>query len=399
MTRSTRIDRLVTSAIMVGPLALALFYAPVPEHLVLDPLSDDRCEIGAASEPVIPDVADVVVEPTPTPVQTGAEEQPSESGVTIEVDDPQPWQTPAPDFLFVMDGAVVLDHDADGSWGKGQVRDADVTDYWQWEKPARRKVLTPEMRRQVTAEYELFSGEGAVCRGTVQSLRVVTRASGDLLLMTSRTFEIEEDSRAFRNEAYAAGPWTLEGVIVPTSGDCEGALWAREVATSGKDHVYTSKLQTGGHLHARAQRLFAELPALHTMAGEYAEVYAEELKNGDVEAFEDRVAGHLEVRLWGEPLVGRAYVTVVYGVPGSMDCGDPSTSLAAVWSVDGDTWNLVNGDLEIDPMALLDRGGDGKLEIVGGRNPTLDRTLYTQEDDGTFLDVESVAVPFIGCPC
>lgn len=401
MTRFNRIDRLVPTFIMVAPLGLALFYAPMPEISVFQTETvEERCE--TAAEPVIPTVVAKPVVVTLTDEiapEVEVEVEVEADGEVVAEDVAPSWTTPAPGFLFVMNGALVLDHDADASWGYGRVQEADVADYWQWEKPARRKVLSPALRKMVTAEYELFDSSGAVCRGTVGGLRVVTRAAGDLLLMTPRTFELEEDTRAFKKEAFAAGPWTLEGTIEPTSGDCDGALWAREVGAADNEFVYTSKTLTEGPLHARAQRLFAGLDSLHQMAEDYNEMLAEELAAGEVEPFEDEVAKRLSLRLWGDPLQGRAYATVVYGVPGEAECGELPVSLAALWAIDGDTWTLVNDDLGLDPVAILDRGRDGNLELLGGRYPAIDRTLYTQTADGSFIDVESVTVPFIGCPC
>ncbi|MGB1275038.1 MAG: hypothetical protein ACPG77_04745 [Nannocystaceae bacterium] len=396
MTRSTRFDRLVTSAIMVSPLALALFYAPVPVIGTFGQDTDTRCETELVAEPVIPSVESQV----PAPPAPEAETPPASNPILSQPAEPDAeladFATPAADFLFVLDGAVLLDHDADASWGKGRVRSRETKVSTQWWKPARRKVLTADVRREVTAKYELYSAEGPVCQGTISELRVVTRATGDISMLGD---DLHETSRGFKNQAFAAGPWTLDGLIEADSGNCEGALWARRMEGDASALVYTSKVLREGDVYSRAQEAFAKLEPLHALAQAYAEVYAEEIASGDVEAFADHVANRLEVRTWSDPSARRRYVTVTFGIPGETECGALPSGHAALFAVDGEAWSVVNGDLRLDPAALLDRGNDGVLEIVGGRYASIDRTLYIQEPDGSFLDLESVTVPFVGCPC
>jgi len=396
MTRKTRFDRLVTSAIMVAPLALALFYAPIPAIGTLGQDTDTRCETELLPEPVIPSVQpQLPAQPEPTP-EAGTPDEPDASEWQAEDEATELFVTPAADFLFVLDGAVLLDHDADASWGKGHVRSRETGESSQWWKPARRSVLTPDVRRQVTAKYELYSAEGPVCQGSISELRVVTRATGDIAMLGD---DLHATSRTFKNQAYANGPWTLDGVIEADSGSCEGALWARRVEGKSNTHVYASKILREGNVFSRAQEAFAKLEPLHALATAYHEVYAEEIASGEVLSFADHVAGRLEVRAWSASDQGRIYVTVVFGIPGDAECGALPSGHAALFAVEGEAWSVVNGDLGLDPAALLDRGSDGLLEIVGGRYASIDRTLYTQEVDGAFIDLESVTVPFVGCPC
>ncbi len=380
----------------------------------------------------------VCATPTPEVVVVEVSGARSELEAPRVVSAPAPAVAPARDdlvtpdpLMFVLDGRVVIDPDADPEWGAARVR-ADQRTGW-----GARTVRRAVDKRRAPKDLLALSGEavtlygprGAVCEAELGALSVAARFSGDLNLVYEEEARMERgvaydqqrgaDARLDRrvNEhIYDEGPWSLEAAVTRAGArECEGAIWAR-LSSDPEPVVFAlaSSEERGSPLEraelTRAWAAFEQLPEFAAIQREFI-AFARE-QGATLESARASWTSHVELsrsaQLWRDPSGTRAYVSVLLGEPGVPSCGDFDGTLAALLQLELSSHEpalapvVVGRDLGARPIAVFDRDHDGVPELVTNSGLAVQRELLEREGEGDEAEydvVTDIEVSFYGCPC
>ncbi len=410
--------RIALGAIWLAPLGLALGLEGLHEDV------ERRCATPApAPEVVVVEVTSARSELEPPALDSAPESVVPAPSAAPAIDEPV---TPGP-LMFVLDGRVIIDPDADPEWGAARVR---ADQYSSWGARAVRRAVD---KRRAPKELLALSGEavtlygprGVVCEAELGALSVAARFSGDLSLV------YEEESRMQRGVAYDQerganarldrrvnehiydeGPWSLEAAITRSGArDCEGAIWAR-LSSDPEPVVFALAASDERGVpveHAefpRAWEAFERLPEYAAIRHEFMSFAREQgaTLESARESWERHVELERSVQLWRDPSGARAFASVLLGEPGVPSCGDFDGTLAVLLQLDLSTREaapvVVGRDLGARPIAVFDRDRDGVPELVTNSGLAVQRELLEREGGSEEYDVVTdIEVPFYGCPC
>ncbi|MCA9713550.1 MAG: hypothetical protein KC468_02535 [Myxococcales bacterium] len=381
-------------------------------ELARAPAEDEECAAPEAPELLVIEVPEQPAEtgpgcsPPPTPTTS-----PAPKAETLEASP----EAPGP-LMFVLDGRVLIDTDADPEWGRGRAR-ADA----RGAGPAR-SVRRAAARKSVPEDLWKLSGErvvlygpsGRVCEGRLDALSIAARYSGELELLYEEEARLGGDgvfdeardagvrlSRRVDERIYEDGPWSLEAALADTRGSCDGALWAR-LATDLEPAIYTtSAAGSPDERDAGAWDTVTELAAFRELRDGHV-TFSQELGASPSEAeaaWARFVAEERRVQRWRDPASGDTLVTVQLGAPGVPSCGEFDGTLAALLRAHGDGgFELLEAELGARPIAIFDRDHDGAPELIVSSGIAIELELLERDDDAYDV-VDQVEVPFFGCPC
>jgi hypothetical protein len=178
-------------------------------------------------------------------------------------------------------------------------------------------------------------------------------------------------------------------LVAPVEARCEGSLFAvARGAEPAARFMAVDAEPAAGPDAVEALALFRERPRYESMAADYAEYVGTEASWDDDEEVFERV-----IRFFDDPSGRR--VVVVGAISQQEGCG----GLDSIWAAfakdaDGQLHEIVSGDFEEPPSAILDSDGDGVFELLH----TFPTGTSLRRSDEDFPSV-STRAPSIDCPC
>ncbi|MEM7158869.1 MAG: hypothetical protein AAF799_38870 [Myxococcota bacterium] len=264
-----RIELVVGMGLLLGPLAYALTLEPQTEtELVI------VHEVAPAPEAFPQSETIPVLEPA-------AEAEPAAAEPA-----PEPIPEDAIAFAFVNEAGIVLDPDADPSWGKGRLRGHPGPAEYRAAKRADGTRVPAELWAQRGRTFDLYGREGKLCTVRIGDLSVLAQHNGpDLYEVFAGdgvdpidwdTFDPKSKSRRqIRHQVWRHttdfNPWLVAEPLDDES--CEGALWARDSRLPAPV-VLTRSMDANEHTGRRLAQ-FATSEELASNKSNYEEYYAE----------------------------------------------------------------------------------------------------------------------------
>jgi len=278
--------------------------------------------------------------------------------------------------MFVFKNLVVLEPDADATWGVGPVRIERSGDSVDGHQSVDITKVPAALAALSGIAVTLYGPRGRLCAGTL----------GDLSLFGhQRSFD---PSLAEATELPSMP--RLVAALTATDGPCEGALWARK-SDLPPPVVYARDPRPPAAEVARAvaaaklQPRFRDLQRAHTEF--LAEIEPDERK--EVTPWKQLLAKHLRTSLWRSP--ARTIAIVELGDPEAVSCDLYFTgSLTLVFAVKGDALTLLSADGSWLTKAVFDVEADGVLELLSPPASDLVSILASnyREVDGLYFPSE-----------
>jgi hypothetical protein len=304
----------------------------------------------------------------------------TDNTATSEVQPAQPSRPGSDQFLFVFRAAgntylklaelddepdqipVLPKHDKLKVFDKedtvaiGVVREADLPDaYGAW------------IGKQVIVDGS--------CKANVTGFAVVARLAGD------PGYAGIENEKWTANSVMKSGSVVLAGRL----DGCAKGTFARDAALA--PIIIPTPVENAGLVAEARSAILAS-----SAANDAAVEWAAHKQTG--EWYESTNFVTLVVR---HPKTGVTWIAI-QGRPDSDGCGGPDINVFGLYRVDAQGALIPVEERKSDlytVQQLLDVDGDGNLEIIG--RPWLGMDTYLVHPDGS--EIESIKVPFFGCPC
>jgi hypothetical protein len=311
-------------------------------------------------------------------------------------------QSPAFHFAHVLhDGGLrlVLTDSANEDWATGAAalisKDSPVVA----QRPVSKSSLPPELAAVQGRRVALLRAGEIVCEAKITGLSVLARVEPYFGMRAEWDGAGDEGKTPLTDPEIADEAWELAGAsgralvadLEPVEGaSCAGATWARDAAASPESMARASV--PSASLSRRAVAAFRALPL-------YAEVQAtyrafEPSEKGPWEEIEGAELTVSEMKLRGGE---GAWVWVSAHTSGG--CGGFNAELSALFEVRQGPFGpeLVTRFAgqeapESAPEALVDREGDGRVEI-------LFPSAHLRPTGAKDFALEELAVPSFDCPC
>lgn len=391
MPRS-KLDALIYATILLAPMAVAtgyLAFAP-PPIVTLETAEAPVC----IPEPPAQEPAQVIAEPTPTPL-------PPTNPLPAPVEAAPVEAAPGLDVGMLMhEGQVVLSTAPDVAWSKGQLREHPL----DWSIRVSKRVvaarLPASLRALGDARMIVYAADGSTCTASTRpdDLNIYARQDGELIYNEDGEKLDGEPRRALLEEVFSEAQ-LLRARLHRAPGDrpCEG-LWARPAALAAPAVFAAHTLDADAEALLRADLLaqLAGIPRIKALGRAYR-AHTAEVDEAPV-PWSTYMRETLRLTQWDEIGGTRVIVNVVVG-DGGEPCSNAFSEQVALQfshstSATGDTGALVPLDAPgfIDPVAVMDLERDGHLEAVTAEGVQL-------ESRGPAGTVRSYEFPYHGCPC
>lgn len=291
---------------------------------------------------------------------------------------------------------VVLSQVVEDSWGRGDPAVVSLESPVVVRRDVDLAALPAALARRAGRHVRLIGEKGVACSGVIGPVSLVGRFQphfGTRQEWEGTLHDIGEPDLPMSPAQIARDAWDAAGnsrvlaaEIITTTGDCEGAMFAR--AASLPAPAVIPALPAPPVLADKAVEALRALPSYAAAEQNYRQSSAGgpgrwEVEDGSTSVFVFR----------GKR--GGAYVWV--GADGGEACSDFNTHIVALWKVAGEdtprpTFTLVHeGGDEPMPSAATDLDGDGSPEFFGAER------VLRRGGDGYVSD--SLEVPFFDCPC
>lgn len=297
----------------------------------------------------------------------------------MEPDPDPPASLQAPGFMFVFGNLVVLEPDADSTWGVGPLRIEHRGESVDGHQSIDIAKVPAALAALSGIAVTLYGPRGRVCAGRL----------GELALFGHQ--RSNEPSPAEPTELPSRP--RLVAALTATDRACDGALWARK-SDLPPPIVYARDPKPPAAVIARAiaaaklQPRFRDLQRSHTEF--LAEVEPDDRK--EVTPWKQLLAKHLRTSLWRSP--ARSIAIVELGDPEAVSCDLYFTgSLTLVFEVKGDALTLLSADGSWRTNAVFDVEADGVLELFarpaeGAEEMVSILTSNYREVDGLYFPYE-----------
>jgi hypothetical protein len=296
-------------------------------------------------------------------------------------------------FFFIKEIAgrpyAVLDLHAEPAWSTGPNAKAVDARPYAVVRPIS-ATLPPDRLDWRDRTLAVYSATGERCDKTLNALSILAAATphfGTVAAWTGNpqdgegTAPVPLRDDQIADEIYQMAQDSL--VLVAPLGRCDGVF---ATAADKPPAVVFSKQAADEALAAKVMTAARALPAFEHEQREFVDD-----EGGSGDWFEEA-----EIAVFENAGSGRRFVTATLRNHGCASYG----WLFALWEVDALGLTLVSdpaGDLTIEPEALVDLDGDGRLEVIG---PTSDSTEWSVVTVGTpSKSLETLRFPYLDCDC
>jgi hypothetical protein len=330
------------AAALLAPLAASLTFLALAPRVEDGPCLPAPVVVPALAPLPPADCDDLpappVLEPAPAP--------PRDVGAAVLVHERHLLLATLPDMTWAAESPRVRGH-ADGL----------TVDF----DPAR-DVVPAELQAQAGARFTVYAADGAACVAEAGPLGIHGRMDGVFLFDEAPPTrdELEETAAALQPESHVVRA-ALRGR------GCAG-VWARRADLPAP--IVFGRRKPDARERAEVRRLLDAQPAVAALRAERAEYYAD-LPPEDAAGWTAFVRDTLELAAWQEVGGARRYVTAQIGSDAE-GCDGFGERAAVLFLRDGDVLVAQPGPGFLDPLALMDVDGDGRLEAVADRGRALE---------------------------